>query len=69
MPYVVYTIGLNPTVYGTINQALLQRVANDPASPVYQTTYTAGKFYYVPSAGQLSQAFAAIASDILRIAQ
>jgi hypothetical protein len=69
MPYVVYTIGLNPTIYGTINQALLERVANDPASPVYQTAYTAGKFYYVPSAGQLSQAFAAIASDILRIAQ
>ena len=70
MPYVVYTIGLNPTsTYGTVNQALLQRVANDPASPVYQTAYTAGKFYYVPTAGQLSQAFAAIASDILRIAQ
>jgi Flp pilus assembly protein TadG len=69
MPYVVYTIGLNPTIYGSINQALLQRMANDPASPVYQTTYTAGKFYYVPSAGQLGQAFAAIASDILRIAQ
>jgi Flp pilus assembly protein TadG len=69
MPYVVYTIGLNPTIYGTINQALLERVANDPASPVYQSTYTSGKFYYVPSAGQLSQAFAAIASDILRIAQ
>jgi Mg-chelatase subunit ChlD len=70
MPYVVYTIGLNPTsTYGTVNQALLERVANDPASPVYSTTYTAGKFYYVPTAGQLSQAFAAIASDILRIAQ
>jgi Flp pilus assembly protein TadG len=69
MPYVVYTIGLNPTVYGTVNQALLQRMANDPASPVYSSTYTPGKFYYVPSSGQLSQAFAAIASDILRIAQ
>lgn len=69
MPYVVYTIGLNPNVYGTVNQALLERVANDPASAVYQSTYTAGKFYYVPSAGQLGQAFAAIASDILRIAQ
>jgi Flp pilus assembly protein TadG len=69
IPYVAYTIGLNPSVYGTVNQALLQRVANDPASAVYQTNYTAGKFYYVPDAGQLSQAFAAVASDILRIAK
>jgi Flp pilus assembly protein TadG len=70
IPYVVYTIGLNPTsAYGTVNQELLRRVANDPASAVYQTSYTAGKFYYVPSGGELSQAFAAIASDILRIAK
>lgn len=70
IPYVVYTIGLNPTAsYGSVNQELLRRVANDPASAVYQSSYTAGKFYYVPTGGQLSQAFAAIASDILRIAQ
>jgi Flp pilus assembly protein TadG len=69
IPYVVYTIGLNPNIYGSVNQTLLERVANDPASPVYSTSYTAGKFYYVPSAGQLSQAFAAIASDILRISK
>jgi hypothetical protein len=70
IPYVVYTIGLNPTsAYGSVNQELLRRVANDPASAVYQTTYTPGKFYYVPSSGELSQAFAAIASDILRIAK
>jgi Flp pilus assembly protein TadG len=70
IPYVVYTIGLNPTsAYGSVNQELLRRVANDPASAVYQTSYTPGKFYYVPSGGELSQAFAAIASDILRIAK
>ena len=69
IPYVVYTIGLNPTVYGSVNQELLRRVANDPASAVYQTTYAAGAFYYVPSAGQLSQAFAQVASDILRLAK
>jgi Flp pilus assembly protein TadG len=70
IPYVVYTIGLNPTsAYGSVNQELLRRVANDPGSAVYQTTYTPGKFYYVPSSGELSQAFAAIASDILRIAK
>jgi Flp pilus assembly protein TadG len=70
IPYVVYTIGLNPTAsYGSVNQELLRRVANDPGSAVYQTSYTPGKFYYVPSAGELSQAFAAIASDILRIAK
>ena len=69
IPYVVYTIGLNPSVYGSVNQELLRRVANDPLSAVYQSTYTPGQFYYVPSAGQLSQAFADIASDILRIAK
>jgi len=69
LPYVVYTIGLNPTVYGSVNQELLRRVANDPLSAVYQSTYAAGQFYYVPTAGQLSQAFAQVASDILRIAK
>jgi len=69
IPYVVYTIGLDPSVYGSVNQELLRRIANDKLSAVYQSTYTAGKFYYVPSAGQLSQAFANIASDILRLAR
>jgi Flp pilus assembly protein TadG len=69
IPYVVYTIGLNPSVYGSVNQELLRRVANDPLSAVYQSNYAAGQFYYVPDAGQLSAAFADIASDILRIAK
>jgi Flp pilus assembly protein TadG len=70
MPYVVYTIGLNPNIYGTVNQALLARVANDPLNnPVYSSTYAAGKFYYVPDVSQLGGVFQAIASDILRIAQ
>lgn len=69
-PYVVYTIGLDPTsTYGSVNQELLRRVANDQTSAVYQSTYSAGKFYYVPDPGALSQAFASIASDILRIAK
>jgi hypothetical protein len=69
VPYVVYTIGLDPSVYGSVNQELLRRIANDKLSAVYQSTYTAGKFYYVPSAGQLSQAFADVSSDILRLAR
>ncbi len=69
LPYVVYTIGLNPSVYGSVNQELLRRVANDPLSAVYQSTYAAGTFYYVPSASQLNQAFSDIASDILRLAK
>jgi len=70
IPYVVYTIGLNPTSeYGTVNQELLRRVANDPLSAVYQSTYAAGTFYYVPDASQLNQAFSDIASDILRLAK
>ncbi|HLG95484.1 MAG TPA: TadE/TadG family protein [Bryobacteraceae bacterium] len=69
IPYVVYTIGLNPNIYGSVNQELLRRVANDPASAVYQSTYAAGTFYYVPSATQLNQAFSDIASDILRLAK
>ena len=69
IPYIVYTIGLNPNIYGSVNQELLRRVANDPASAVYQSTYAAGTFYYVPSAAQLNQAFSDIASDILRLAK
>jgi len=53
----------------SVNQELLRRMANDPLSAVYQSSYAAGAFYYVPSAGQLSQAFAQVASDILRIAK
>ncbi|HLJ47701.1 MAG TPA: TadE/TadG family protein [Bryobacteraceae bacterium] len=69
IPYIVYTIGLEPNVYGSVNQELLRRVANDPASAVYQSTYAAGTFYYVPTATQLNQAFSDIASDILRLAK
>ena len=68
-PYVVYTIGLNPTIYGSVNQELLRRVANDPLSAVYQSSYAAGQFYYVPNSGALAGAFAQVASDILRIAK
>lgn len=69
IPYIVYTIGLDPSVYGTVNQELLRRMANDSQSAVHQSTYATGTFYYVPSATQLNQAFSDIASDILRLAK
>jgi hypothetical protein len=63
-PLIVYTIGFGPSV----NATLLQRIANDPASPVHSTTYTDGKYLAATSAN-LANAFSTIAGDILRLSR
>ena len=69
----VYTIGL-----GAVNHELLQRMANDPAAgpanayPAYtsvDTTQPQGKYVWASDSGRLDQAFASIASFILRLNQ
>jgi len=61
---VIYTIGL-----GTVDEVLLKRMSNDPASPIYDSTKQVGMYAYAPDATQLSAAFAKIASEILRLAR
>ncbi len=64
---VIYTIGLDGD--GGVDGTLLRRFANDPASPIYNSSQIAGKYYYSPNAGQLGAAFNSIASEILRISR
>lgn len=60
---VIYTLGLGTGVDAT----LLRRMANDPASPIYDSTKQIGLYAYAPNAADLSRAFAQIASEILRL--
>ncbi len=68
IPLIVYTIGLG-NAPGGVNNALLERIANDPSSATHQTAYTTGVYMFSPDTAHLSSAFAAIASDILRISK
>ena len=67
---VIFVIGLanNP---GSISPdpVLMQRVANDPASPYYQSAQPAGQFVSAPSPAQLQSAFASIGAQVLQLAK
>ena len=62
---VIYTIGYSSEV----DKTFLLRVANDPSSPIYDSTRPAGKFVFAPDQSALMTAFNAIASEILRLSQ
>jgi len=64
---VTYTIGLGSN--GGVDDTLLERMANDLASPIYDNTKVNGLYIYAPSSADLGNAFARIASEILRLAQ
>jgi Flp pilus assembly protein TadG len=75
----IYVIGLGGNVDG-VDSTLLQRVANDPnpcsncspalsALTTVQTSQPIGKYVYSPDVSSLEQAFATIASEILRISR
>ncbi|MBL8238413.1 MAG: VWA domain-containing protein [Bryobacterales bacterium] len=64
---VTYTIGLGGN--GGVDEGLLKRMANDPGSAVHDATKTDGLYVYAPNSSDLNQAFARIASEILRLAQ
>jgi hypothetical protein len=61
---IIYSIGL-----GNVDEPLLRRVANDPASTIFSTSQQPGLYAYAPDQTQLSRAFAVIQSEILRIAR
>lgn len=63
-PTIFYVIGL-----GDVDSVLLKRVANDPSSPAYTRDEPTGLYVFAPDLTQLNQAFARIASEILRLAQ
>lgn len=59
---VFYTIGL-----GDIDHVFLRRIANDPASPIYDSNLRDGLYINAPDTTKLKDAFQRIASEILRI--
>lgn len=59
---VFYTIGL-----GDIDHVFLRRIANDPASPIYDSDLRDGLYINAPDNTKLKEAFTRIASEILRI--
>jgi hypothetical protein len=66
---VIYVIGLGGTDPEPLDTVFMQRLANDPASPIYNSSQQTGKYVFSPNAGQLTDAFNTIASEILRLAQ
>ena len=64
---VTYTIGLDGN--GGIDSTLLKRMANDTTANNYDNTKVNGLYVYSPNSTELNQAFARIASEILRLAQ
>jgi Flp pilus assembly protein TadG len=62
----VYSIGLG----SYINQTFMQEIANDPASPTYDSTQPVGEAVFAPDSSQLTAVFNTIAQKILlRISQ
>jgi Flp pilus assembly protein TadG len=66
----IYCIGLYGNVaatdpYDAVDNTFLNRVANTPASPVYDPTQPVGAYFTVPDASTLSSAFAQVASAIV----
>jgi hypothetical protein len=47
----------------------LERVTNDPLSPIYDANKPAGLFVYAALSSDIGSAFSQIASEILRIAK
>jgi Flp pilus assembly protein TadG len=64
---VTYVIGLG-NFTGAPELELLNRVANSTDSPVYDESKPTGLMIYATDAGQLEAAFAAVASEMLRLA-
>jgi len=66
---IIYTIGLDGAPDMGIDQVFLQRLANDPSSPIYDSTRPAGYYAYAADPSALSQAFHEIASQVLRLSK
>ncbi len=64
----VFSIGLG-NAPGGVPDDFLERVANDPRASNYDAAYPAGKYIFSPSAADLTDAFAQIASEILHLAR
>jgi hypothetical protein len=74
-PVRIYTIGMGFLVslqLGTMPEtpaSILQRIANDPASPDHNPAQRDGAFFYAPTANDVSKAYAGIQNQILRLSK
>lgn len=67
---IVDAIGLgNAPVPLPADGIFLERVTNDPRSPIYSTSYPAGLYVYAQESSDIGSAFGQIASEILRLAK
>jgi Flp pilus assembly protein TadG len=66
---VIYTIGLGGAPDLPIDATLLERIANDPRSPIYDSSKATGFFAYASDPSQLNQAFTQVAGQILRLSK
>ena len=66
---VIYAIGLGGTSAEPIDATFMERVSNDPRSPIYNSAKPAGEYFYSPTATDLGGVFQQVASEILRISQ
>jgi Flp pilus assembly protein TadG len=67
---IIDSIGLgNAAVPLPADGIFLERVSNDPRSPIYNNNYAAGLFVFAAQSSDIGSAFSQIASEILRIAR
>jgi Flp pilus assembly protein TadG len=66
---VIYAIGLGGTTAEPIDATFMERVSNDPRSPIYNSAQPAGEYFYSPTATDLAGVFQQVASEILRLSQ
>jgi hypothetical protein len=65
---IIYSIGLGNAPY-PLSVPLLQRISNVTASTIYNSSEPTGDFILAPTSADIDAAFAAVASEILRIAK
>src|SRR5206468_5050233 len=74
-PIRVYTLGLGDLLNqpaGSVPEtgaSILMRIANDPASPSFNSNQAEGKYYFAADTSQLATAFEPIRNQIVRLRQ
>ena len=66
---VIFTIGLDGAPDMPIDSVFLERVANDPRSPIYSSSQAAGYYAYAANPSALNQAFDQVYSYALRLSR
>jgi hypothetical protein len=66
---VIYTIALFSLPDIPPDATLMQRIANDPNSPVYSGSQPSGLYFAAPTINDLNTVFTRVASQVIRLAQ